>query len=138
MDFLAGLPILVTSLVALLLLNWLRNERQYFEQDAEANRANGSAPPVTAQLTRTMRWLQRILISALVFAPVMMIFSGQLDAHGVAEAFDGNLQFIAPFVSAVFSAAVFRLLILAVVVVYVAHTRLLSRFRPTRERKEFW
>ncbi len=137
MDIFAGLPILVTSLVALLLLNWLRNEQQYFEQDGKKNLSAGE-PSVTGQLTRTMRWLQRIITGALVVAPVIMVFSGQLDAHGVAEEFDGSLQFIAPFTSAVFSAAVFRLMILALVVVYVAHTRLLGRFRPTRERKELW
>lgn len=137
MDIFAGLPILVTSLVALLLLNWLRNERQYFEQDNPANQASGE-PPVTAQLSRTMRWLQRIITGALIVAPLIMIFSGQLDAYGIADEFDGSLQFIAPFTSAVFSAAVFRLMILALVVVYVAHTRLLGRFRPTRDRKELW
>ncbi len=137
MDIFAGLPILVASLVALLLLNWLRNEQQYFEQDSRAY-LGADAGAVTGQLTRTMRWLQRIILGALVVAPLVMLFSGQLDAHGVADAFDGSLQFIAPFTSAVFSAAVFRLLILALVVVYVAHTRLLSRFRPTRERKELW
>lgn len=137
MDIFAGLPILVSSLVALLLLNWLRNEQQYFEQDSKACRGS-ELTPVTGQLTRTMRWLQRIIMGALIVAPVIMLFSGQLDAHGIADEFDGSLQFIAPFTSAVFSAAVFRLLILALVVVYVAHTRLLGRFRPTRERKELW
>ena len=82
--------------------------------------------------------MRQVVFWSSLAAPSVMAFSGQLDEHGVAQAFDGALQIIAPFTSACFSAAVAWLIIVSALVVHASHLRLLELFRCPRQRKEFW
>ena len=137
MDFEAGLPILVASLVAVLLLTWLSIQRRWIERSIR-HYNNKQMCGVTAPLERTNARVRWVVISSTLAAPMVMAFSGQLDAHGVANVFNGALQVIAPFTSACFSAAVAWLLIASALVVHATHCRLLDLFRYPRERREFW
>jgi len=137
MDFAAGLPILVASLVAVVVLTWLSLERRGLESNLRAF-AGQQAPQVTARLDRTNFWVRKIVLISTVMAPLMMAFSGQLDEHGIANACNGLLQIIAPFTSACVSAAVAWSLVASALVVHAAHVQLLELFRCPRQRKEFW
>jgi len=137
MDFAAGLPILVASLVAVVVLTWLSLERRGLEGNLRAF-AGQQAPQVTARLDRTNFWVRKIVLISTVMAPLMMAFSGQLDEHGIANACNGLLQIIAPFTSACVSAAVAWSLVASALVVHAAHVQLLELFRCPRQRKEFW
>lgn len=137
MDFNAGLPILVASFVAVLLLTWLTLQRRWLERSARLY-GRRSAVGVTRSLERTNVWLRNVVLSSSFAAPSVMAFSGQLDAHGIANAFHGLLQIIAPFTSACFSAAVAWLLIITPLVVHATHCRLLELFRAPFERREYW
>lgn len=137
MDFEAGLPILVASFVAVVLFSWLQLERRWIQHDLLAYAGRGSSG-ITSRLDRVYRRVRKVVIGSTIAAPTIMLFSGQLDAHGVAQAFDGNLQLIAPFTSACFSAATAWLLIASPLVVHGVHLQLLELFRCPKQNKEFW
>ncbi len=92
---------------------------------------------MTARLERTYSRVRQVVLWSSLAAPSVMAFSGQLDEHGMAQAFNGALQIIAPFTSACFSAAVMWLIIVSALVVHASHLRLLELFRCPRQRKEF-
>ena len=139
MDFEAGLPILVASFVAVVLFTWLQLERRWIENDLQIYAGERSAGvSLTVRLERIYRRVRTVAIYSSIAAPTIMFFSGQLDEHGVAQAFNGRLQIIAPFTSACFSAAVAWLLIASPMVVHAAHRQLLDAFRCPKQRKEFW
>jgi len=142
MDFAAGLPILVASLVAVLLFTWLQLERRAITYNLIAYGLlfgdGAEFAALTERLERVYARTRRVVFGSAVAAPTVMFFSGQLDAHGIAHVFDDALQIIAPFTSACFSAAVAWLLVLTPMVVHGTHCRLLDRFRCPRERKELW
>ncbi|MDR3416747.1 MAG: hypothetical protein P4L83_11225 [Nevskia sp.] len=138
MDFEAGLPILIASFAGVLLFSWLQLERRIIAHNLRIYAATKPASAVTAGLERTYSRVRKMVLWSSLAAPSVMAFSGQLDEHGVAEAFSGALQVIAPFTSACFSAAVTWLIIVSAVVVHTAHCRLLEQFRSTGQRKEFW
>jgi hypothetical protein len=139
MDFEAGLPILVASLVAVILFTWLQLERRAIAHDLQIYAGPGrQLPRVTAPVERTFGRVRKVVLWSSLAAPSVMAFSGQLDEHGIAQAFDGSLQIIAPFASACFSAAVAWLLIVSALVVHAAHCRMLELFRHSQVRKEFW
>jgi hypothetical protein len=137
MDFEAGLPILVASFVAVVLSTWLQTERRWIQQDLLAY-AGPAHAGITSRLDRVYQRVRRVVIGSTLAAPTIMLFSGQLDAHGAAQAFDGNLQLIAPFTSACFSAATAWLLIASPLVVHGVHLQLLELFRCPKQSKEFW
>jgi hypothetical protein len=137
MDFAAGLPSLVASLVAVVVLTWLSLERRGLESNLRAY-AGQQVPQVTARLDRTNSWVRKIVMVSTVTGPLMMAFSGQLDEHGIANACNGLLQIIAPFTSACVSAAVAWALVASALVVHAAHVQLLELFRCPHQRKEFW
>ena len=138
MDFEAGAPILVASMVAVVLFTWLQLERRTIEHHLQVYAGCRRLPTVTAPVDRTFARVRQVVFWSSLAAPSVMAFSGQLDEHGVAQAFNGTLQVIAPFTSACFSAAVVWLLIASAVVVHAAHCRILELFRYPRERKEIW
>ncbi|MDE2148594.1 MAG: hypothetical protein KGJ55_01925 [Gammaproteobacteria bacterium] len=141
MDFDAGLPILVASLVAVLLLSWSTLQRRWLESSAclyARRAAPGVIGPVIGPLQRTNAWLRTVALSSTFAAPTVMAFSGQLDAHGIANVYHGLLQIIAPLTSACFSAAVAWLLIVTPLAVHATHCRLLELFRASFQRREYW
>lgn len=137
MDVEAGMPILVASLVAMLLLSWLSVQRRWLESSVRQY-AKRPLAGITQPVERTNARVRWVAWAATVAAPMVMAFSGQLDAHGIADAFDGLLQVIAPLTSALFSAAVAWLLIASTLVVHSAHCRILELFRASRERRDYW
>jgi hypothetical protein len=137
MDFEAGLPILVASFVAVVLSTWLQTEQRWIQHDLLAYAGRGHAG-ITSRLDRVYQRVRRVVIGSTLAAPAIMLFSGQLDAHGAAQAFDGNLQLIAPFTSACFSAATAWLLVASPRVVHGVHLQLLELFRCPKQSKEFW
>jgi hypothetical protein len=139
MDFEAGLPILVASFIAVVLFTWLQLERRAIQRNLLIYAGSPQQlPVVTAGLERTYSRVRKVVMWSSLAAPSVMAFSGQLDEHGLAQAFNGLLQVIAPFTSACFSATVAWLLIASALVVHAAHCRLLELFRCPRQRKEFW
>jgi hypothetical protein len=137
-DFEAGLPILIASGIAVVLFTWLQLELRSIEHNLLVYAGCRKLPVVTAPVRQTFGRVRRIVMWSLLASPAVMAFSGQLDEHGVAQAFNGSLQIIAPFTSACFAAAVAWMLIASTLVVHGAHCRLLELFRSPRERKEFW
>jgi uncharacterized membrane protein len=142
MDFEAGLPILVASLVAVLLFSWLQLERRAIAYNLIAYGLlfgeGRELAELTARLERVYARTRRVVFGSAIAAPTVMFFSGQLDAHGIAHVFDDALQVIAPFTSACFSAAVAWLLVLTPLVVHGTHCRLLDCIRCPRGREELW
>jgi hypothetical protein len=138
MDFEAGLPILVASLIAVVLFTWLQLERRAIAKDLQIYAGRQYLPVVTAPVERTFSRVRQVVLWSSLAAPSVMAFSGQLDEHGVAQAFNGALQIIAPFTSACFSATVMWLLIVSALAVHAAHCRMLELFRHPQGRKEFW
>jgi hypothetical protein len=142
MDFVAGLPVLVVSLIAVVLFTWLQIERRVFDHNLQiyvgAPRNCAQTAIVRQRLDKLHYNVRNVVLCSLLAAPSMMAFSGQLDDRGIADSFNGLLQVIAPFVSACFSAAVAWLLIVSATVVHAAHCRLLASFRCNSVRKEFW
>jgi hypothetical protein len=138
MDFEAGLPILVASFIAVVLFTWLQIERRAIRHNLVVYAGSQQLPTVTASLERTYSRVRRVVLWSSLAAPSVMAFSGQLDQHGVAQAFNGSLQVIAPFTSACFSATVAWLLIASALVVHAAHCRMLELFQCPGQRKEFW
>jgi hypothetical protein len=138
MDFEAGLPILVASFIAVVLFTWLQLERRAIRHNLVVYASSQQLSAVTASLERTYSRVRRVVMWSSLAAPAVMAFSGQLDEHGVAQAFNGSLQVIAPFTSACFSATVAWLLIASALVVHAAHCRMLELFRCPGQRKEFW
>ena len=138
MDFEAGLPILVASFIAVVLFTWLQLERREIQHNLFVYSGNAQLPTVTAGLERTYSRVRQVVLWSSLAAPSVMAFSGQIDELGVAQAFNGALQIIAPFTSACFSAAVAWLIIVSALVVHASHLRLLELFRCPRQRKEFW
>ncbi len=138
MDFEAGLPILVDSLIAVVLLSWLTSEVRWME-DNVLTYVRRQVPQVTDQLKETNRRTRAVAVWATLVAPTIMAFSGQLDAHGVAHIYNDSLQIIAPFTSACFSAAVAWLLIRSPLDVHRSHRNLLGLFpRSRRRQRDFW
>jgi hypothetical protein len=137
-DFEAGLPILIASAIAVVLFTWLQLELRSIEHNLLVYAGCRKLPVVTAPVQQTFGRVRKIVMWSSLASPTVMAFSGQLDQHGVAQAFNGLLQIIAPFTSACFSAAVAWMLIASTLVVHGAHCRLLELFRSPRERKEFW
>lgn len=139
MDFEAGLPILVASFIAVVLFTWLQIERRAIRHNLVVYAGSQQQlPMVTAGLERTYSRVRKVVMWSSLAAPAMMAFSGQLDQHGVAQAFNGMLQVIAPFTSACFSATVAWLLIASALVVHAAHCRLLELFACPGQRKDLW
>lgn len=138
MDFYAGLPILVASFIAVVLFSWLEIERRLIEANLRryAVTENGIGPVRT--LLRTNARVRRVWLASAVAAPLIMAFSGQLDAYGIAHILDDWLQIIAPLTSALFSAAVAWLLVASVVLVHATHCYVLARLRCPRLRGEYW
>ncbi len=137
MDFEAGLPILVDSLIAVVLLSWLSSETQWMESSLLLY-VRRQVPSVTDRLKRLNERARTIAILSTLVAPGIMAFSGQLDAHGIAHIYNDALQIIAPTTSALFSAMVAWLLIISPRAVHKSHLHLLGLFPGTRERREFW
>ena len=138
MDFEAGLPILVDSLVAVLLLSWLSSEVKWMESNLLIYMRQ-QVPQVTDPLKETNRRIRSLAMWATLVAPSVMAFSGQLDAHGIAHIYNDSLQVIAPFTSACFSAAVAWLLIRSPLVVHESHRSLLGLFpRARRRQRDLW
>ncbi|MBL6749929.1 MAG: hypothetical protein ISP90_05370 [Nevskia sp.] len=138
MDFEAGLPILVASAVAVVLFTWLQLERRAIAHDLRIYARGYQLPTVTGPVERTFTRVRSVVLWSSLAAPSVMAFSGQLDEHGVALAFNGALQIVAPFASACFSAAVAWLLVISALVVHAAHCRMLELFRHPQGRKDFW
>ena len=138
MDFEAGLPILIDSLIAVLLLSWLTSEVRWMERNLLIY-MHRQVPQVTDQLKQTNRLTRSLAVWATLVSPSVMAFSGQLDAHGIAHIYNDSLQVIAPFTSACFSAAVAWLLIRSPLIVHESHRSLLSLFPLSRRRqRDFW
>jgi hypothetical protein len=138
MDFFAGLPILVASLVAVMLFTWLNLERRMIEADLRRYPdSEGAGVPIGALLRANAR-VRGVWLTSAVAAPLIMAFSGQLDDHGIAHILNDSLQIIAPLTSALFSAAVAWLLVASILLVHATHCRLLARLRCSRLRGEYW
>jgi hypothetical protein len=137
MDFEAGLPILVDSLIAVVLLSWLSSEVQWMESTLLLYMRR-QVPAVTERLKRINELARTVAILSTLVAPTIMAFSGQLDAHGVAHIYNDALQIIAPTTSAFFSAAVAWLLIISLLAVYRSHVHWLDLLPGSRGRREFW
>ena len=137
MDFEAGLPILVDSFLAVVLLSWLSGETRWMERCLRIY-VRGQAPFVTEQLRRTSDRVRAIAVSATLVSPSVMAFSGQLDEHGIAHIYNNALQVVAPTTSACFSAIVAWLLIVSPLVVHRSHLRLLGLFPRSRRERDFW
>ena len=138
MAFYAGLPILVASCIAVVLFTWLDSERRTIEANLRRYAGSEEPPVPLASLRRTRSRVRRVWWASAVAAPLVMAFSGQLDAHGIAHVFDDALQIIAPLTSACFSATVAWLLIASVPLVHAAHCQVLTRLRCSRLRGEYW
>ena len=138
MDFEAGLPILVDSFIAIVLLTWLSNEVRWMETNLLLYMRR-QVPQVTFQLKETNRRTRTVAIMATIVAPSVMAFSGQLDAHGIAHIYNDALQVIAPMTSACFSATVAWLLVSSPMVVHRSHRHLLGLFpRGRRRQRDLW
>lgn len=138
MDFEAGLPILVDSLIAVVLLSWLSRELKWMESNVHTY-LRKQVPQVTDQLKETNRRTRTVALLATLVAPGVMAFSGWLDANGFAHIYNDSLQLIAPFTSACFSAAVAWLLIRSPVEVHRSHRNLLGLFPGSRRReRDLW
>jgi hypothetical protein len=137
MDFEAGLPILVDSFIAVVLLSWLSSEVRWMESSL-ALYVRRQVPYVTTHLKETNERVRSIAVTSTLVAPSVMAFSGQLDAHGIAHIYNDALQVIAPATSAAFSALLAWLLITSPLVVHRTHVRLLGLFPHTRGRRDFW
>jgi hypothetical protein len=137
MDFDAGLPILGASIAALLLFTWLQMERRAIRHNLRVYDARGELQQVAGRFERIYKQVRWLTLSSTPAAPLIMFFSGQLDAYGIAHEFDNRLQMIAPITSAYFAAADAWLLIASPLVVHGTYRELLSLFRCQRPR-EFW
>ncbi len=138
MDFDAGLPILGASIAALLLFTWLQVERREIRQSLKVYNAAGELRQVSHRFERIYQQVRWLTLSSTPAAPLIMFFSGQLDAHGVAHVFNDRLQMIAPLTSAYFAAADAWLLIATPLAVHSIYRELLGVFRSQRQRGEFW
>lgn len=142
MDIDAGMPILGACVASILLFLWVSWQHHWISScirlytrrrahDASNSRA-------TALLKRTFVQVRRVMIASMLAAPLVMLFSGQLDSHGLAHLYNDRLQIIAPLTSACISAAVLWLLIASPIAVYLSHRRMLDLFDRTEQRGEFW
>ena len=138
MDFDAGLPILGASIAALLLFTWLQMERRTIRHNLRVYDRAGELQQVAGRFERIYKQVRWLTLSSAPAAPLIMFFSGQLDAYGIAHVFDDRLQMIAPLTSAYFAAADAWLLIATPLVVHGTYRELLQLFRCQRLRGEFW
>lgn len=138
MDFDAGLPILGASIAALLLFTWLQMERRAIQRNLRVYNAGGELQHVAGRFERIYKQVRWLTLSSTPAAPLIMFFSGQLDAYGIAHVFDDRLQMIAPLTSAYFAAADAWLLIATPMAVHGVYRELLAVFRCQRYHREFW
>jgi len=138
MDFDAGLPILGASIAALLLFTWLQIERRAIRYNLRVYDRNGELQHIAGRFEHTYKQVRWLTLMSTPAAPLMMFFSGQLDAYGIAHVFDDRLQMIAPLTSAYFAAADAWLLIATPLVVHRIYRELLSVFRSRPQPREFW
>jgi|SRR5882757_3712317 len=138
MDFDAGLPILGASIAALLLFTWLQMERRALRYNLLVYDKGGELQHIAGRFERTYKQVRWLTLMSTPAAPLIMFFSGQLDAYGIAHVFDNRLQMIAPLASAYFAAADAWLLIATPMAVHGIYRELLGVFRSQRHYREFW
>lgn len=138
MDVDAGMPILGAAIAALLLFGWLTWQRAWLRRWVHRCAMASATTATVAAFERNARCVRAVALSGMLVAPLMMLFSGQIDAYGIAHIYNDTLQIIVPLVSAVFAAAVAWLLVASPVSVHSAHCRLLREFRYPGQRGEFW
>lgn len=138
MDIDAGMPILGASIAALLLFTWLQMERREIRRNLAVYGADRELLQAAARFELAYARVRWVVFFSTPAAPLMMFFSGQLDAYGIAHVFNDRLQFIAPVASAYFAAAVAWLLIATPLAVHGTYCELLRRFRAPRRAQELW